>query len=178
MTSALQPEPTVADLAADALAAARLDDDGAPAGPTGSVRLRLAPVRYRGSMDGAWWPSDRSLDELAALIAELTRCIGPVHRVSLNPSRWPETPRRLRLASGPELRIGWFPHMDADLIAIGQGNHDALLLLVIPPRTSPARAAGLLHRVGADPVTVPAAVLLAAEPPAAPQPRRGLDGAG
>jgi hypothetical protein len=159
------------------LALARLDDDGAPASPVVPIRLRLAPVRSRGGLDGAWWPPGRSLDALAALAAELARRLAPVHRVSLNPSRWPANPPRLRLATGGELRIDWFPHLDPDTITVGQGKHAALLLLVIPPQTRPGRVAELMHRIGTDPITFPASAFLAGDPETAHQPTPALVGA-
>lgn len=149
---------------ADLLAQNRLDDDGAPGALFEPVRLRFAPTRYRGSLDGAWWPRGRTLSELTSLVSELSRRIGPIRRVSLNADHWPATPRRLPVANGPELRIGRFHHIDADTISIGQTNRDVMLLLVIPPETNAARGNQLLQMLGTTLVTVPAAELLAAGP--------------
>lgn len=81
------------------------DYDGAP-GPSAArpVRVRLAPSPYRGSRDGGWWPRARSLDEVTALAAELSARVGMVSRVSLNPARLGQPPRRFPRTGATDLR--------------------------------------------------------------------------
>ena len=107
--------------------------------------MSLAPVLYEGTLDGGWWPRTSDVAaELGALVTTLPARIGPVARVSLNVSSWPNHPRRVRLGAA-ELRLGWFTAVDPHVITLSQPGGRVLILLVVPPQAasdSAARAMG------------------------------------
>ncbi len=109
----------------------------------GSIRLDLIdPPAGHTTLDGAWWPRTRDLvQELPALVEELHRRGIRVTRVAYNPDLWGPTPRRLD-ADGRTIRLGWFRHLDRQLLNMtGDLSRGRLDLLVVPPETTAATAA-------------------------------------
>jgi hypothetical protein len=101
----------------------------------GAVRLALIdPPAPRTTVDGAWWPRTADLtDELPALLEELHRRGIRVTRVAYNPDSWAPTTRRLQ-ADGRTIRLGWFRHLDRQLLNLtGDVTRGRLDLLVVPP---------------------------------------------
>ena len=121
----------------------RVGDHDPPARP--KARVSLAPVLYEGTLDGGWWPRTSDVAaELDALVTTLPARVGPVTRVSLNVSSWPDHPRRVRFGAA-ELRLGWLTAMDPHVVTLSQPGGRVLILLVVPPQAvsdSAARAMG------------------------------------
>jgi Family of unknown function (DUF5994) len=112
------------------------------AGDDDPVRLALIdPPAERTTLDGAWWPRTRSLnDELPGLIQELHRRGIRVSRAAYNPDAWEAAPRRMA-ADGRTIRLGWFRSIDPQLLDLtGDARRGRLDLLVIPPDTTSAVA--------------------------------------
>ncbi|WP_235968280.1 DUF5994 family protein [Streptomyces mesophilus] len=110
------------------------------------VRLSLKPPGPpSGLLDGAWWPRSRELTrELPSLTDLLDPRWGLITRVTVNPTHWPDAPRKVPV-NGHVVKVGWFQD--------GQDVHQLLLLsyrvqrwdlLIIPPETGAAAAARLM----------------------------------
>jgi hypothetical protein len=150
--------------AADSLALARLDDDGAPAAvtsavshgstktariPSGAVagapsgppsaRVSFDPALSRhGAVDGGWWPRSRNaLTELPGLIAALDARPGVrVQRVAVHRDEWDEIPRRLTADNGHRARVDWFTTIPRRTVSVTTaGGREPIALLVVPPST-------------------------------------------
>src|SRR5690349_11482946 len=122
--------------AADSLALARLDDDGAPAAVSSvishggaktarstpgaaagapaaalpSARISFDPALIRhGAVDGGWWPRSRNaLTELPGLIAALDARPGVrVQRLAVHRDEWDDIPHQLT-ADNHFVRVDWF----------------------------------------------------------------------
>jgi Family of unknown function (DUF5994) len=140
----------------------------------GAVRLALIdPPAPRTTLDGAWWPRTSTLtDELPALVEELRRRGIRVTRAAYNPDSWAPTSRRLQ-ADGRTIRLGWFRHIDPQLLNLtGDLTRGRLDLLVVPP-LSTATDAQRAFSAATDPANQaePTALLdglSAAGPPVAP----------
>jgi Family of unknown function (DUF5994) len=135
-------------------------DAQAPTVRPGAVRLELIdPVSARTTLDGAWWPRTRDLNaELAPLLEELGRRGIRATRVAFNPDSWAAAPRRLRVGDRT-VRLGWFRHLDPQLLNLtGDLRRGRLDLLVVPPDTSEADAqrafAAATDRANGDEPTV------------------------
>jgi hypothetical protein len=150
--------------------------------PAPEQRLRGAPGRARLSLDpatarragihGGWWPRSRDAEaELPGLIAELGTRSGRVSRVALQADAFSNIPHKLDVG-GHHVPVAWFRYMNRHTAIVTMAGRDDLVLLVIPPRSSPAAAAEALELAAsgrrADP---PEAILAAAgiEVAAAPQ---------
>lgn len=101
-------------------------------GGTRTERLRL---------DGAWWPRSRDLPrELPPLIAAADVRFGPVERITVNTSLWPEPPHRIAV-SGRTIPVGRFPAgkdtVEVCVLSNSAGRWD---LLVVPPECAFAEA--------------------------------------
>ncbi|MER6672886.1 DUF5994 family protein [Streptomyces sp. NPDC000983] len=129
-----------------------------------SLRLSLAPTGPAPVLlDGAWWPRSRAPGiELPALTAALEPLWGRITRVTLNPTHWSDTPRKVSVA-GHAVEVGWF--------LAQQDPHELLLfsyrvrrwnLLVVPPETTPVPAAWLMA-AASDPLGTSSASLLMEE---------------
>lgn len=133
--------------------------------PAPGVRLALKPFSpHPGMVNGAWWPRSRDLArELPALVVVLDRSWGEIHRVTVNVRMWPQIPRKVRTGAHT-VRLGWFDaEQDPnDLCLISHtsvpGRWD---LLVVPPDTSPERAARLMAAASEVGNTQTASALLA-----------------
>jgi hypothetical protein len=112
-------------------------------------RLRLAPGDTgRGIMDGGWWPRSRdAAAELAELVIALTDRLGMVTRLTIDFDDWDHVPLRIT-ALGRVIRVGWLPHLD-HMVAVTCGRDEPILLLVIPPETSPPSAEEALAKATA-----------------------------
>jgi hypothetical protein len=144
------------------------------AGDADPIRLALIdPPGERTTLDGAWWPRTRSLDEeLPGLVQELHRRGIRVTRVAYNPDAWETAPRRMA-ADGRIIRLGWFRSIDPQLLDLtGDAARGRLDLLVVPPDTA-AAAAGQAFTAASDRANrrTPTAVLAALHGVAAPMPR-------
>lgn len=117
----------------------------------GTALLRLETTRSRqGVLDGAWWPRSRSIGaELPALVAALTRHLGPITRVGLDTRAWEDLPTRL-VVDDRVVRVDSFPVGD-DTILVTRGERDHFSLLVVPPNAAPEAApAAMARAVRAD----------------------------
>jgi Family of unknown function (DUF5994) len=110
-------------------------------GPENTPRLRLKPkAPTTGHVDGAWWPhSDDLADELPDLLAVLSVRLGAIERVLFNLNQWAKVPRRLRVG-GREVRLDGYNLQPINTVQIMGNGGEKLLLLVIPPSTSPEAA--------------------------------------
>jgi hypothetical protein len=176
---------TLRDLeAADRLALARLDDDGAPAAvtpapgsaknagiPAGtagapaaipgglpSPRVSLAPgLMQRGVVDGGWWPRSRNaLTELPGLIAALDARPGVrVQRVAVHRDEWDDIPRMLTAGNGHFARVDWFTTISRHTVSVTiAGGREPIALLVVPPSTRAEAAWGAMDAAATGPGTV------------------------
>jgi hypothetical protein len=151
---------------------ARFDDDGGaptrhrlrpratvsptrPADPTSGVsgdgpRLSVAPVRGRGSVDGAWWPRTLNLaDELPGLVTALSTTNETITRVSVNGDVWTDIPNRVAQPGWPTLRVSWFRTLDPHVVTLGGGNRPRIRILVIPPDAAAGPAGEVLRLAAA-----------------------------
>ncbi|MFI0367045.1 DUF5994 family protein [Actinomadura sp. 1N219] len=113
-------------------------------------RLRLAPGRAeRGVMNGGWWPRSRdTAAELTELLTALDIPQDAAARVTIDFNDWDDIPLRITVL-GREVRVGWLAHRD-HMVALTSGRADPMLLLVIPPETTPASAEDALARCAAE----------------------------
>ncbi|TDD37542.1 hypothetical protein E1287_08180 [Actinomadura sp. KC06] len=113
-------------------------------------RLRLAPGRAeRGVMNGGWWPRSRdTAAELTELLTALAIPPDAAARVTIDFNDWDDIPLRITVL-GREVRVGWLAHLD-HMVALTCARADPLLLLVIPPETTPASAEDALARCAAE----------------------------
>jgi hypothetical protein len=128
------------------------------------TRLSLNPARDRQSgIGGGWWP--RSLDagaELPGLLAALSTRAGRVSRVALQAGAFSHIPHQLTVG-GRRVRVAWFRYMNMHTVILTMADRPDLVLLVIPPRASPAAGAEALRLAGSGrPVGQPEAILAAA----------------
>jgi len=134
-----------------------------PAAPPG-LRVQLDPTMAgTGVVDGGWWPRSRDPDvELPGLIAGLESSLGPITRLALNLTAWDSAPRRVAV-EGRRVRVGWFRHMDPDMVGVTRAGQNRVALLVVPPRAARV-AAGRAMAMAADAAnsTGPADILAAA----------------
>ena len=117
-----------------------------------------------GLLDGAWWPRSRDLlSELPSLTAVLDPLWGRITRIAVNPTYWPDIPRKVPV-DGHVVKAGWFTEFDPHkllLLSYGNGRRD---LLIIPPETGAESAARLMAAASGDdgpPLT--ASALIAAD---------------
>jgi hypothetical protein len=100
-------------------------------------------VRQAG-IHGGWWPRSRdAAAELPGLIAELSMRAGRVSRVALQADAFGNIPHRLDVG-GRKVPVAWFKHMNMHTVILTMAGRDDLVLLVIPPKASPAAAAEAL----------------------------------
>jgi hypothetical protein len=109
------------------------------------------------------------------LIAGLDSSFGPITRVALNLDAWDTAPRRVAV-NGRRVRVGWFRHLDADMVGVTRAGQHRVALLVVPPQATMA-AAEIAMAMAADVANSagPAGILAAAgigEDPARPRPGR------
>ncbi|MGW3105052.1 DUF5994 family protein [Streptomyces sp. NPDC001100] len=117
-----------------------------------------------GLLDGAWWPRSRDLlSELPSLTAVLDPLWGRITRVAVNPTYWPDIPRKVPV-DGHVVKAGWFTELDPHkllLLSYGNGRRD---LLIIPPETGAEAAARLMAAASAhDGPPLTASALIAAD---------------
>jgi hypothetical protein len=107
----------------------------------GRLRLRLKPAhRSCGPVQGAWWPrTDQLFTELPPLLAALTQRAGPVDRVIYDETRWAPQSLRMEFRGRSIILEGFSDTSTNTLSLIGRG-FSPLVLLVVPPYTSPTRA--------------------------------------
>jgi Family of unknown function (DUF5994) len=168
--------------AADSLALARLDDDGAPAAvtsgstktagnPSGadsgtpsaipagppSARVSFDPaLSRRGAVDGGWWPHSRNAHtELPALIAALDARPGlRVQRLAVHRDEWDDIPHRLTADNGHFARIDWFTTIPHHTVSVTTaGSRELIALLVVPPSTPEGAAWAAMNTAATSPGT-------------------------
>jgi len=110
------------------------------------ARLSLDPATLRqAGVHGRWWPRYRdAAAELPGLLAELSTKAGRVRRVALQVGAFDNIPHQLTVG-GRRVRVGWFRYMNPDTVLLTMADQDDLILLVVPPETSPAAAAEALR---------------------------------
>jgi hypothetical protein len=177
--------------AADRLALARLDDDGAPAAVTSviprsrtktahilasaaagataglpSPRVSFAPALIRhGAVDGGWWPHSRNAHtELPGLIAALDALPGVrVQRVAVHRDEWAEIPHRLTSDGGHAVRVDWFTTISRHTVSVTTaGGREPIALLVVPAKTRAEAAWDALDTAATGPGTAQATDILTA----------------
>jgi hypothetical protein len=114
------------------------------------ARMTLRPSSDRRTLDGAWWPCTRELeDELVSLFAAWPRGAGYISRVIVAPRDWDSTPSRVRIPGRRGL-------VKTDLLPKDTTHHAVLIMLdgerrslvVIPPDASRDTAAKFLGAFG------------------------------
>jgi hypothetical protein len=178
--------------AADSLALARLDDDGAPAAETTvishggaktaqntpgaaagaptaalpSARISFDPALIRhGAVDGGWWPRSRNaLTELPGLIVALDARPGVrVQRLAVHRDEWDDIPRQLT-DNGHFVRIDWFTTIPRHTVSVTTARgREPIALLVVPPGTPAGAARAAMTTAATGPGTAQAADILTAE---------------
>jgi Family of unknown function (DUF5994) len=117
--------------------------DAAEAGPTTlrGLRLRLKPGRRPGGfVQGAWWPRSTQLaTELRDLLDVLVSRSGPIDRVIYDETFWASTPLRIEVRGHSVILEASRDQSINTLSVIGK-QFGKLVLLVVPPYTTPARA--------------------------------------
>src|SRR6185437_13993285 len=116
------------------------------ASPAGSstvpgLRLLLKPADQRfGSVQGAWWPRSTQLTaELPLLLAALWPQLGRFDRVVYDENAWAPAPLRLRFGDSAVV-LDSSPERSINTISLIREHVVRLVLLVVPPYTSPTRA--------------------------------------
>jgi hypothetical protein len=172
--------------AADEVALARLDDDGAPSAATWpqisdgqdhhairrgrtakvagrqvpSSRVSLDDARDRhGAADGRWWPHSRNAPtELPGLIAELDSRPGiRVQRLSIHRDDWDGIPHRLTDGGGHVVRVDWFTTIPRHTVSVTVASKEPIALLVIPPGTAEGAARAAMNMAATGPTPAPPA---------------------
>ena len=105
------------------------------------LRLRLKPGDQRfGSVQGAWWPRSSQLTtELPPLLAALSSRLGCFDRVVYDENAWAPAPSRL-IFRGILLALDSSPDRSINTISLIREHAENVVLLVVPPHTSPTRA--------------------------------------
>ena len=99
------------------------------------LRLELSTAPGRGSLDGAWWPRSRDLEEeLADLVDHFPPEAGHIARVVFSRPDWGSSPHRVKVARGL-MRTGSFPRDDTHVLVVRLSTGRQLTLLVVPPDT-------------------------------------------
>ncbi|GAB7048363.1 DUF5994 family protein [Catenuloplanes indicus] len=109
-------------------------------------------------LDGGWWP--RSTDpaaEIPGLVLAIDRLHGRVLRLVLAADGWDDHPRRLQVAPGRTVRLGYFASQPVSLLTALCENGGRVDLLVVPPgeEQSHADAALLLATEIGNPMHAP-----------------------
>jgi hypothetical protein len=135
-------------------------DPGAPFGAR--LSLDSATTRHVG-IHGGWWPSSRDATaELPGLLAELSARVGRVSRIALQVDAFSNIPRLL-IVGGRKVHVAWFRYMNPHTAILTMAGRDDLILLVVPPQSSPVAAAEALSRAASGCHTgTPEAILAAA----------------
>jgi hypothetical protein len=112
-----------------------------PAKAAQGLRLRLKPAHQRcGFVQGAWWPRSTQLTaELPLLLAALSSRLGRVDRVVYDENVWAPAPLRLGFR-GNDVILDGSPDQSINAISLIRQHVGRLVLLVVPPYTSPTRA--------------------------------------
>jgi len=101
--------------------------------------LKPADQRF-GSLQGAWWPRSTQLTaELPLLLAALWSRLGRFDRVIYDENAWAPAPLLLRFR-GSEVVLDGSPNRSINRISLIRKDAESLVLLVVPPYTSPTRA--------------------------------------
>jgi hypothetical protein len=126
------------------------------------LTLKPSAQAATGFVDGGWWPRSRDLAaELPALVAALSRRLGPVERVSYQLADWDPSVRKLKI-DGHFARLGGFRSQRPHTVDI-LGSQLRLTLLVVPPETADQAGKRSLAAAGQEGNTDPIADLLAAQ---------------
>lgn len=107
---------------------------------TGYLRLRVKPAdRTTGCVQGAWWPrTDQLSKELVHLIAAVEPRVGSVDRVVYDENTW--APESLRLEfKARSIILEGSGDSSTHTVSV-YGDRGRMVLLVVPPYTSPTRA--------------------------------------
>ncbi|MEV4315499.1 DUF5994 family protein [Actinocrispum sp. NPDC049592] len=101
------------------------------------LRLTLKPPSSpEGAIDGGWWP--RSMDPMAefpAMIAGVTKQVGPVSRVAYNMDAWGDAPRRM-VIDGEVVHLDGVSSVDPRTVFVSGFGWQCMTLLVVPPDAS------------------------------------------
>ncbi len=108
---------------------------------TSRPRLLLKPEAIRsGCVDGAWWPRSEDLaSELPELLAALQDRLGSIDSVSYKVGDWAKRPSSL-LFDGRAVDLGGNRRQPPNTLEVIGLDRSRIVLLVVPPHTSPDRA--------------------------------------
>ena len=128
----------------------RSSTDSTHTGPQITPRLRLKPKgSTAGSVDGAWWPhSDDLPNELPDLLAVLSIRLGPIDRVTYNFADWATAPTKFPTGDHLVQLRGYYQQPGNTIQVVGI-NRTKLALLVVPTRTDPEHAHGIMMSAAA-----------------------------
>jgi len=112
-------------------------------------------------VDGAWWPRSTDLsEELPALLRVLGSQMKPVVRVVFHIDDWVQPLSRMQFDDNL-IRLDGYRYSPSGAIKLrGIADKDVLRLLVIPPDTSPAKAAMAIEAASQEGSTVTVSALL------------------
>ena len=124
--------------------------DSTHAGPETTPRLRLKPkAPTSGYVDGAWWPHSEDLEaELPDLLKVLSVRLGSIERVLYNFADWTTAPVKFWTGGGM-VRLGGYHRQPGNTVEIIGLNRTKLVLLVVPSRTDPEHAHGIMMAAAA-----------------------------
>jgi hypothetical protein len=127
------------------------------------ARLSLDPATIRqAGVHGGWWPRSRdAAAELPGLLTELSTRAGRVRRVALQVGAFDNIPHQLTVG-GRKVRVGWFKYMNPHTALLTMADQYDLILLVVPPETSPVAAAEALRLAASGSPEWPPEAMLAA----------------
>jgi hypothetical protein len=95
----------------------------------------------RDHLHGTWWPYSADIEEeLTPMLNVVGARFGFVRGVRLNREEWPGTPISWQPAAGKRTRISWYGTQEPRTAVLLCGDHNKLVLLVLPPDTPEAVA--------------------------------------
>lgn len=109
--------------------------------PQETPRLRLKPkAPSTGLVDGAWWPHSTDLAaEVPDLLAVLSVRLGIISDVLYRVTEWVKAPNKI-LVGNRSVRLAGYQRQPAHTAEVVGVSGRRLILLVVPPATSPEQA--------------------------------------
>ena len=117
--------------------------------PRLKLSLRTKPKAPEpGYVDGAWWPRSRDLSaELPALLAVLAARLGPIARVSYQPTAWDPCARRVNF-NGTLARLGRCHSRNPDTANVTTSSGHHVTLAIVPPENGGGAAQWIIRVAG------------------------------
>jgi hypothetical protein len=106
------------------------------------LRLTMTPkLTPSNQLDGAWWPRSADLTiGLPPLIEAITKRIGRVRGILLNPAEWQVPPPDWTPAGDRPALISWSRRHDPHAAVLISENDRRIELVVVPPQVDQATA--------------------------------------